>query len=267
MLRSRIAFVALLLASPLIADTLSSEFPASAALWQAANANVAMAVGATRSYEVMQIGDSIFGNQITADGTPDMNTWRPFGSGRLIGVAAIGDDFFVLSDTAARDTLTLRRASDGKEAKFHILTTALSGAFRSDGTRLWYVYNRTPSVYGIIFDANLNVAVPEFQVRNAGGVMGGAAARGLFLALLTDSPFFSNFGTLSYWSIDGNGKSKSIPSTPVTGAPFVSNGTDFLFALSGPSTASGVWALHCSAELAPFGGITTIFAADSQETM
>ncbi|HKS25895.1 MAG TPA: hypothetical protein VJZ76_24105 [Thermoanaerobaculia bacterium] len=269
MLRPRFALLGLLFVSPLFADAISTEFPVSAALWQASGATAEIAVGATHTYEAIQVGNFLFGSRITAAGIPDTTTWRAFGSGHLIGVAAIGDDFFVLSDTKARDTLTFHRASDGKEVTLHIRTTDERGVFRSDGTHLWYVYNRLPAVYGVVLDANLNVTAPEFLVRPVGRVVfdRGAAARGTLLTLLVSSTAPDPNETLSYWSIDTSGKSKTIPSTPVTRAPFVSNGTDILFALSGNSTASGAWALHSSVELAPVGDITTIVTGDLQHTV
>jgi hypothetical protein len=267
MLRPRFALLALLFASPLFADAISTEFPASAALWQASTATAEIAVGTAHTYEAIQVGNFLFGSRITAAGIPDTTTWRAFGSGHLIGVAAIGDDFFVLSDTNARDTLTFHRASDGKELTLHIRTTDERGVFRSDGMHLWYVYNRLPAIYGVVLDANLNVTAPEFLVRPLGVVVSdhGAAAQGKMLTLLYDSTSPDPTKTLSYWSIDTGGKAKSLASTLVTRALFVSNGADFLFA--GDSTSSGVWALRCSAELAPFGDITTMVTGDGQHSV
>lgn len=269
MFRSRVAFVALLLASRLAADTFSSEFPASAAIWQPAGATAEIAVGATRTYEAVQVGDFLFGSRINDAGIPDTSTWRSFGAGHLIGVAAIGDDFFVLSDTNARDTLTLHRASDGKEATLHIRTTADRGVFRSDGARLWYLYNRLPSVYGIIVDANLNVTTPEFLIRPVGRVLidRGAAARGTMVALLTDTTDLRAKDTLSYWSVDSSGKSKMIPSTPIGSGPLVSNGSDLLFAYNTSSAPTGAWALRCPPELAPSGTLTSVVTGDAHHTI
>lgn len=268
MLPSRFALVALFVAAPLLADTISSEFAVSAAHWQPGDVTVssAVAVGPTRRFEAVQDGGLIFGNDIAPDGRPDVGTRRLLGPGRLLGTAAVGDEFFVLSDTNTRDTLTLRRASDGKEAQFRITTTNNPGVFRSDGARLWYVYNRQPSVCAIVFDTNLAVAVPEFTVRTVGTVVPGqgAAARGTFLVLLSDNPS-SPSGTLTYWTIDGNGKSQVVSVTPPPPGVFASNGSDYLFAFTsktGPLT--NLWAQHYSRAGLPTSDLYPIASGDAQ---
>ena len=268
MLRPGFALVALLFASPLFADTISAEFPVSTAHWQPGDVNTAsdVAVGATRRYEAVQDGGLIFGNEITAEGKPDMSTTRLLGPGRLLGTAAVGDDFFILSDDAQRDTLTLRRASDGKEAQFPIATTATPGVFRSDGTRLWFVFNRVPTVRAVVFDTNLAVAVPDFLVRTVGTVVPGqgAAAAGTFLVLLSDSPG-SSAGTQTYWTIDISGKSQMVSVTPPPPGTFVSNGSDYLFAFTSKTgSIINLWAQRYSRAGLPTSDLYPIASGDAQ---
>jgi hypothetical protein len=268
MLRPGFALVALLFASPLFADTISAEFPVSTAHWQPGDVNTAsdVAVGATRRYEAVQDGGLIFGNEITAEGKPDMSTRRLLGPGRLLGTAAVGDDFFILSDDAQRDTLTLRRASDGKEAQFPIATTATPGVFRSDGTRLWFVFNRVPTVRAVVFDTNLAVAVPDFLVRTVGTVVPGqgAAAAGTFLVLLSDSPG-SSAGTQTYWTIDISGKSQMVSVTPPPPGTFVSNGSDYLFAFTSKTgSIINLWAQRYSRAGLPTSDLYPIASGDAQ---
>jgi hypothetical protein len=276
MFRSSFALAVLLLPSPLRADVISSEFAASAAHWQQGDVTTAndIAVGTTRIYSALQDGGLIFGNEITPDGKPDLSTRRLLGPGRLLGVAAIGDEFFVLSDTADRSTLTLRRVNDGREAQFAISATASPGVLRSDGTRLCYVYNHEPSVYGVMFDRNLNVVVPEFRVMTSGSIVSGqgAAMPGRFLVLLSDNPypdhpFFPHDATLAYWMIDASGKVQPIDLQPPIGGTFASNGSDFLYVFTSKILVTAVWAQRYSPAGRPTSDLYPIALGDDRRTV
>jgi hypothetical protein len=267
MLPSRFALVALLFASPLCADTLSPEFPASITHLQPGDVNTAsdVAVGATRRYEAVQDGGQIFGNDITADGRADLSTRRLLGPGRLLDTAAVGDDFFVLSDTADRLTLTVRRANDGKSVQLPIITSGFRGMVLSDGTRLWLLYNRFPAVFGIALDVNLNVVVPEFQITARGSVVEGqgAAARGMLIVLLSAEP--EQVSNPRYWTVDANGKSKIVATTTPIDA-FVSNGTDFLGVYNAKFPVPTIWTQRYSTAGTPSGELIALATGDATRT-
>src|SRR3954452_19759630 len=145
----------------LYGDIISPESAALPLHWQAGTSGtVKFAHGITRSYEAVQDGSHVFGNEVSPGGEPELSTRRLLGTGRLIGLGAIGDDFFVVSASEDSKSLNVVRVRDSKALRVPISTFETFVDVTSNGTRLLLTYIQLGAGRGMLLDRDLNLVVP-----------------------------------------------------------------------------------------------------------
>jgi hypothetical protein len=247
--------VALSITPKLHADVISPEWPASALHWQQGTDGtiVRIAHGLTRSYEVVQDGGLIFGNDLLLNGQPDLSTRRVLAGARLIGLGAIGDDFYVAFDTADLATITVMHINDGKQVR--LATEHLGANLTANGTRLLLIYS-TQTSRVILFDRDLNQVVPPLPIP-LGSTSVTPLVGQFFLATANVVVVAGTPATYSLMLIDDAGKLTTV-TRPLPSGSLMGAGVEIYDVVYGGAHSEMAYLQRYSPQLVPVGDLMPI---------